>query len=300
MHACGPECAVLQAPCGVARGHLVTILTRVAVLSAFTRSMRLIAAVSQHSRSRFITACSAWAAVLAVTLLTLLPQAHSAATPVAEHQLANGLRILVKPDHRAPVVVFDGVVPGRQHGRAAGRHRPRARARAHDVQGHEEGARRRVLAHHRRCRRARQRFHEPRLHRLLSDAAQVAAAACDEARGRPHGESQALGRGVRQGDPRGDGGAPLAHRRPAPVAGLRAACGGSLPRPPLPQPRHRLDERSAQHDGAGRPSFLRTMVRAQQRAPGCGGRCAAGGGAQARRGAFRRAIGKDAPGAQDS
>jgi zinc protease len=75
-------------------------------LSAFTRSMRLIAAVSQHSRSRFITACSAWAAVLAVTLLTLLPQAHSAATPVAEHQLANGLRILVKPDHRAPVVVF--------------------------------------------------------------------------------------------------------------------------------------------------------------------------------------------------
>ena len=50
--------------------------------------------------------------------------------------------VIVKPDRRAPVVVVDGVVPGRQHRRGERRDRRGARARAHDVQGHARACRR--------------------------------------------------------------------------------------------------------------------------------------------------------------
>ena len=88
----------------------------------------------------------------------------------------------------------DGLVPGRQHGRGQRHHRGRARARAHDVQGHEAMCRRRILAHHRARRRARQRIHQQGHHRLSPAAAQVAAAAGVAARGRPHGESGVVAR----------------------------------------------------------------------------------------------------------
>jgi zinc protease len=45
--------------------------------------------------------------VLSALVLSVPDRAHAAAaTQVVQHELPNGLRVLVKPDHRAPVVVF--------------------------------------------------------------------------------------------------------------------------------------------------------------------------------------------------
>ena len=132
------------------------------------------------------------------------------------------MRVLVKPDHRAPVVVsmvwykvgsmdevtgttgvahvlehmmFKGTkaVPGGEFSRIIAEAGGRDNAfTSRDYTGYH------------------QTLHKSQL------------GARDEARSRPHDEPRAVARGVREGDPRGDGRAPLAHRRPAARARLRA------------------------------------------------------------------------------
>ncbi len=116
--------------------------------------------------------------------------------------------------------------------------------------GTQDDGRGRVLAGHRRGGRPRQRVHQQRLHRLLRRAPEVPPRARLEAGGRPHGKPDALARGVGEGDQGGDGGAALPHRRPAALPGLRADDGDGADRASLPQSRHRLDERPAEHDAS--------------------------------------------------
>jgi zinc protease len=59
-------------------------------MSAFSRSV--------HKLSRVLV-------LLAATLVSIAPAAAAALAQIAESELPNGMRILVKPDHRAPVVV---------------------------------------------------------------------------------------------------------------------------------------------------------------------------------------------------
>ena len=66
--------------------------------------------------------------------LSLLAQA----APAQEFMLDNGMKIIVKEDHRAPDRGAHDLVPGRLDGRVQRHHRRRACAGAHDVQGHQE------------------------------------------------------------------------------------------------------------------------------------------------------------------
>src|SRR5690349_22799509 len=93
--------------------------------------------------------------LIAASLSSGVAAAAAATTNVAEGELPNGLRMLVKSDHRAPVVVVMvwyrvGSVD-ETSGSTGG-----ARARAHDVQGHQSGAGGRVLSSHRPSGRSRE------------------------------------------------------------------------------------------------------------------------------------------------
>ncbi len=142
-------------------------------------------------------------------------------------------------------------------------------------------------------------FTSARLHRLLPDAAQIATAACAQARSRSHGESRAVARRVREGDPRRHGRAPLAHRRSPALARLRAAHRGGTESASVSQSRRRLDERSGEHARGRRACVLRSLVCAEQRDARDRRRRHAGRSLQARAAALRSDQAQDAPGAAD-
>ena len=74
---------------------------------------------------------------LLATGLLLVSQLVLAAGDVHEYQLDNGLKLIVKEDHRAPVVVSQVWYKVGRQLRARRHHRCFARAGAHDVQGHK-------------------------------------------------------------------------------------------------------------------------------------------------------------------
>ena len=93
-----------------------------------------------------------------------LAKLFAVGAPTAEtFTLANGLQVIVLPSRRAPIVTQVAGLQGRQRRRDLRPYRRRAFPRAHDVQGHRQGARRRVLAHRLAQRRPRQRLHDLRL-----------------------------------------------------------------------------------------------------------------------------------------
>ena len=180
------------------------------------------------------------------------------------------------------------LVPGGQHGRDERRHRRRARARAHDVQGHEDRRAGRFLPARRRRRRARERLHRQRLHGVLPAGRTLASRADDAARGRPHGEPRRDPRRVRARDQGGPGGAAPAHGRPSALARVREPDGGGLPGPPLPPAGRRLDDRPRVDDRRRRSRLVRALVCAEQRFPRRRRRRFGGARVRARGDALRR------------
>ena len=166
-----------------------------------------------------------------------------------------------------------GLVQGRLQLRTQQPDRYLPPAGTYDVQGHADGAGRRVLPPDRRQRRRRERLYQSRLHGLFPDAGKGTAGTQLPAGSRPDAPPAAQAGGREQGSSGGDRGAPAAHRRPTRVADQRAVQRRRLPHQPLPPPHHRLD---AGHPGSllGRSQALvPAMVCAEQRHPGGGRRC---------------------------
>ena len=103
------------------------------------------------------------------------------------------------------------------------------------------------------ARRARERVHLARLHRLLPAAGQPRPGRGDGAGGRSHVEPGDRRRGVRQGDQGGDGRAATAHRGSRAIAGLRAVDGHGLDGVAVPRAGDRLDERPGVDDASTTP-----------------------------------------------
>ena len=185
------------------------------------------------------------------------------------------MRILVKPDRRAPVVVVHGLVPRRQHRRSQRHDRRRARARAHDVQGHARISRRAssrarsraaggrdnaftsrdytgllLRSCTSRSSRSRCRLEADRMANLVlspDEFAKEIRVVMEERRWRTDDRPRSLVYEQLNGD--GAQGASLSH------------------------PGRRLDERSREHARRRRARVLRKLVCAEQRDAGRGRRC---------------------------
>jgi zinc protease len=124
-----------------------------------------------------------------LTALSLaLPLAAAASVEVHETVLDNGLKVLVKPDRRAPIVtsqVWYKVGSSYEYGGLTGISHVLEHMMFKGTEKLEPG---RVLPHHRRARRERERLHRARLHRLLPDPGQRPPAHRLRAGGRAHAQ----------------------------------------------------------------------------------------------------------------
>ncbi len=91
----------------------------------------------------------------------------AAGPDVAHFTLANGLEVVVIPDHRTPVVTHMVWYRVGAADETPGKIGPRPFPRTSDVQGHREEPARAVLADRRHHRRPGERLHVERLHRLF-------------------------------------------------------------------------------------------------------------------------------------
>ena len=159
---------------------------------------------------------------------------------VADFTLANGLELVVIPDHRAPVVthmVWYKV--------GAADETPGKSGLAHFLEhlmfkGTAKNPTRALLAGRRRRWRARKRIHLQRLYRLLPAHPRRSAQIDDGIRGRPHDRPQAHRRGSAARARRDPRRREHAHREQSARAAGHADRCGALSQPPLRQADDRL------------------------------------------------------------
>jgi zinc protease len=183
------------------------------------------------------------AKILNPLLLLCLLNAPSAftAVPVHEFTLDNGLKVLVREDHRAPVVVSQVWYKVGSSYEPSGSDRHLPPAGTYDVQGHADvpgGEFSRLIAANGGDENAfTSRDYTAYFQTLEKERLELSFRL--EADRMRHLLLEAGG--CQQGSSGGDRGAPVAHRRPARALTSEQFNGRRLPHQPLPPSDHRLD-----------------------------------------------------------
>jgi len=213
----------------------------------------------------------------------LLAFSHTllAAGAVHEYRLANGLKLIVKEDHRAPVVVSQvwyKVGSSYEHDGITGLSHMLEHMMFQGTKNHAPGEFSRIISENGGEENA---FTSQDYTAYYPAAGKRPAAGKLRAGSRSHAQPVAAATGIRQGAEGGDGGTTPAHRRPAHFAHLRTVRRRRFHHQFLPLSDHRLDERSGKHATGGSGGLVSTLVRTEQ-CGACGGRgCGSGRSAEA-------------------